>query len=97
MYDPANPTGEETADTADSEKSEDGTDSENHAGSSRDMWQPAPFAAQLGVWGLCQVDAGWRNEARTRNQCFFVAIREAMAATGTDLSAVDLRGMSSAG
>ena len=37
------------------------------------------------------MDAGWRNEAGTRNQCFFVAIREAMATTGADLSAVDLR------
>ena len=74
MYDPAKPTGEGTAETADSKKSEDGTDSADHAEASQDMWQPAPFAAQLRVWGLCQVDAGWRNEAGARNECFFVAI-----------------------
>ena len=91
MYDPEIPTGVESSDTVDSTENEGSTDSEGHSEPPQDMWQPAPFAAQLGVWGLCQVDAGWRNEAGTKNQCFFVAIREAMAAVGKDLTAVDLR------
>ena len=49
MYDPAKLTGEGTAETADSKKSEDGTDSADHAEASQDMWRAAPFAAQLRV------------------------------------------------
>ena len=99
MYDPAIPTGVESSDlspdlssdTVDSTGSEVSTDSEGRSEPPRDTWLPAPFAAQLKFWGLCQVDAGWHNEAGTKNQCFFVAIREAMAAVDVDLAAVDLR------
>ena len=79
MYDPAIPTGVESSDlspdlssdTVDSTESEVSTDSKGHSEPPQDMWQPAPFAAQLKFWGLCQVDAGWHNEAWTKNQCFF--------------------------
>ena len=99
MYNPEIPTGVESSDrsadlssdTVDSTESEVSTDSEGHSEAPREMWLTAAFAAQLRFWGLCQVDAGWRNEAGTKNQCFFVAIREAMAAVDGDLTAVDLR------
>ena len=93
MYDPAIPTGVESSDlspdlssdTVDSTGSEVSADSEGRSEPPQDMWLPIAFAAQLRFWGYSQVDAGWRNEAGTRNQCFFVAIREATAATGTSL------------
>ena len=70
MYDPAKPTGMVPSEAADTEKSGDGTD---HTGAASDAWLPAPFAAQLRLWGFCQVDGGQRNEAGATVLCCVVA------------------------
>ena len=88
MYDPAMPTGDPHSETLGPSGDSDGTDDTEDALST---WQPAPFRAQLRVWGFDQVDGGQKNEDGTKGQCFFVSIREAMVAVGEGYAATALR------
>ena len=88
MYDPPKPTGIVPAEAPGNEKSGEGKD---RTEASSDAWLPGPFDAQLRLWGFCQVDGGQQNKSGAKGQCFFVAIRGAMAAAGENYAATALR------
>ena len=94
IYDPGFPTGTPPLSPASVTIDEVQTSSHTaqHTGSAdQGPWTEEHFQAVLRGWGLEQVDEGQTDEEGTGHQCYFVALREALAAAGVTDSAVNIK------
>ena len=94
MYDPGFPTGTPplSPDSVIIDEVQTGSHTAEHAeGAEQEPWTEERFQAVLRGWGLEQVDEGQTDEEGTGHQCYFVALREALAAKGETDTTVNIK------